>query len=183
MFIEGYASTPTLDHARDVVLPTAFETSIRKYGIGGPKGIKLLAQHDTRLPVGRIHTLEVRPQGLWMEGEIDEGISYGKDLAQAIRANGGLSYSIGYRLSKSGVQFVDQGDDSYFKIHELDLHEVSIVTIPCNADCVMEYTDSAEEKALRAVKRLKNTFQPTRPTLSDQINELRTAIGALKHGR
>lgn len=158
MLIAGWASTPKRDHAYDVVLPSAFEESIATYGLEGPKGIKLLAQHDRHKPIGRINELTQRTGGLWMEAEIDESISYAKDLANAVRANGGLSYSIGYRISESDVDFIDAGLDSYFLVRKVDLFEVSVVTFPCNDDCVMVEPKSAEQKLLDSLAQFKAVF-------------------------
>ncbi|MBW6419515.1 HK97 family phage prohead protease [Celeribacter sp. PS-C1] len=180
MFIEGYASHISIDSARDMVLPSAFADSIAKYGISGPKGIKLLAYHDTRMPIGAITKLEMRNSGLWMEAELDEGISYAKDLAAAIRANGGLSYSIGYRLVD--VDFIDNAPEPYFKINKLDLREISVVTIPCNSECVMAYSDSREAKMLSDIRAMKAAFAPT-GGMAQSMAEFKQAIKELKNGR
>lgn len=171
MIVEGWASTPARDHALDVVMPTAFERSIRKYGLSGPKGIKLLSQHDRSLPIGRIKELDIRAGGLWMVADIDESISYAADLAKAIRANDGLSYSIGYRVSEGDVEFVDQGLDSYFLIKNLDLFEVSVVTFPCNDDCVMSFPKSAEQKLADSIAEFK-ALTSTRDPMADVARQI-----------
>lgn len=165
MLIEGWASTPDKDNALDVVVPTAFERSIREHGLSGPRGIKLLAQHDRTLPIGRIHSLDIRPGGLWLEGEVDEGISYAADLAKAIRANDGLSFSIGYRLSESDVEFVDRGLASYFLVKNLDLFEVSVVTFPCNKSCHCMLPKTQEQKLAEQVAAFKAATAPRHPDL------------------
>lgn len=176
MLIEGWASTPDRDNALDVVLPTAFEQSVREHGLSGPKGIKLLAQHDRTLPIGRIHKLDIRSEGLWMEAEIDETISYAADLAKAITANGGLSFSIGYRIAERDVEFVERGLESYFLIKNLDLYEVSVVTFPCNSACHCMLPKSAEQKLADQVAAFKNAVAPRDPfaAVSDQVKQLQS---------
>jgi len=174
VIVEGYASTPHRDHVLDVVMPTAFETSIREYGLSGPRGIKLLAQHDREKPIGRILELDIQTGGLWMRADIDESISYASDLAKAIKANDGLSYSIGYRLRESDVEFVDRGLESYFLVKNVDLYEISVVTFPCNDNCVMTFPKSAEQKLAEQVAAFKAATAPRNVPLSRVEDQLKT---------
>lgn len=134
MLVSGWASTVDVDWMGHRVAADAFAKSIQRRGITGPKGVKLLYGHDRNMPLGPIHKLEVRNRGLWIEAEIVEGISYGKDVATVVRAVGGLSFSIGFYPmdvdinEKDGVLDIDEGD----------LFEVSVVTVPANEEAVME---------------------------------------------
>lgn len=176
MIVQGWASTSDIDHALDMVMPGAFNQSISERGLSGPRGIKFLAQHDREKPIGRIHVLEQRAGGLWIEADIDESISYAADLANAIKANDGLSYSIGYRIPAGGMEFVDDGLDSHFKLHRVDLHEVSAVTFPCNEACGLLLPKSAEELLSDGIAALKALSQPP----ADPLESLSQSIARLR---
>lgn len=159
MIVKGYASTPSLDWVRDIVLPGAFDESLRRTGIAGPKGVKLLWQHRSDKPLGRILKLEQRPRGLWLSGEIDEAISWGKDVAAAIKSNGGFSFSIGYRVEDADIGDGPDGKPALF-LKRLSLHEVSVVTIPANEDAVMVgFGDPDDDPVLTALQDLTATLR------------------------
>jgi HK97 family phage prohead protease len=175
MRVSGWASTQRIDHALDMVMPGAFDESIARLGLGGPKGIKFLAQHDREKPIGRITKLEQRAAGLWIEAEIDETISYAADLANAIKANGGLNYSIGYRVPPGGMTFIDQGENSYFKLAKVDLLEVSVVTFPCNEDCVLMLPKSLTEAIAENSAKLRALKAPSHfNNISAMVAKMRT---------
>lgn len=154
--IEGYASTSDMDHARHVVLPGAFDLSIRQKGLTGPKGIKLLFAHDDKLPLGRITKLESRNRGLWLEAFIDTDISWGKDVAAASKAAGGLSFSIGFYLLDADIA-TDANKREYLKIIRGELFEVSVVVFPMNPEAVMsaEKAEDPFEKAMATLAKIK----------------------------
>ena len=148
--VSGYASTDDLDRVRDVVVPTAFIKALSDRGIRGPRGIKLLWQHEHSNVLGRITKLEVRNKGLWMEAEIDRDISFANDVILAIEAQEGLSFSIGYRIIE-GFLIEPPDGEYYLELTELDLFEVSVVVIPCNESAQIDvYGDKAKPQAANA---------------------------------
>lgn len=161
MIIKGYASTPDIDRVRDVVPPSAFDESIARKGLNGPKGIKLLWQHSSSHPLGPITKLEKRNNGLWIEAEVDENISWGKDASAVLASVGPMSFSIGYRILDADVG--RDADGEYLILTKLDLSEVSVVTFPCNDEAVMTFAgakaDPLDELA-DSLARLKQTLNP-----------------------
>jgi len=156
MNIQGWASTHDLDHSGHIVLPSAYSKTIASRGLQGPRGVRLLAYHDKERTIGAITKLEVRNSGLWLEGEIEEGISYAKDLALALKACGGMSFSVGFFLKDADVT-----DDGVLVIKEVDLFEVSVVPLPANDAAVM--VPSRKGGELHAlgdqIKQLKRTME------------------------
>lgn len=141
MKIAGWASTSTLDHYRHVVTPGAFDEAIREKGLTGPRGIKILWQHERKNVLGRITKLEPRNKGLWMEAQIEEDISFGKDVAQMIRATDGLNFSVGFFLLDADIMEAPDGRD-FLHITKGDLEEVSVVTFPGQAEAtIVEWED------------------------------------------
>jgi HK97 family phage prohead protease len=158
-YIAGWASTGSIDHARHVVAAGAFQEAIDQKGIDGPKGIKLLAQHRSDKPAGKIHKLEYRGDRLWIEAQLNLNISYVKDLYEAAKMQGGLSFSVGFYLEE--WEWKGKDNDEYLHILKGELFEVSVVTFPCQDEATMTYikgitdveafdTISAFEKALVA---------------------------------
>lgn len=159
-YVAGWASTSDLDHYRHIVEPGAFTASINEKGLDGPRGIKLLIQHDSNRPGGKIVKLEQRPQGLWIEAQLNLNISYVKDMYEAAKMQGGMSFSVGFFLEEFEWVETEEGFE-HLKIIKGELTEVSVVTFPGNDNAEMTYiktrdgeepfpTVAAFEKALVA---------------------------------
>jgi HK97 family phage prohead protease len=142
-YIAGWASTPSLDSYRDVVMPGAFDEAIQTRGLTGPKGIKLLLNHDWAQVAGAIKVLEQRGNQLWIEAQLNLKISYAADMHEAIKSAGGLSFSVGFFLKEYNIR-KDANDRDYFELVKGDLFEVSVVPFPANSDAVMEFYKSAD---------------------------------------
>lgn len=149
-YIAGWASTQTIDNVGDVISPGAFDKSIKKKGISGPRGIKLLAQHQMDKPAGVIKVLETRGGALWIEAQMNLKISYVRDLYEAAKINDGLSFSVGFMLVEDGFSWEkDASGEVYFNITEADLHEISIVTLPCNEQAEMVFMKGQSDAPLK----------------------------------
>ena len=146
MIVTGWASTGDRDTAGHTVLPSAYAKSIHDKGLRGPQGIKFLYQHRSDKPLGHIVKLEVRNTGLWIEADINEDISYGKDVAVATRAQGGLNFSVGFFP-----------EDWYFDADErpvftqVELTEVSVVIFPANEGSTMAAPEAKGSDPLDAM--------------------------------
>lgn len=155
--ISGWASTTQMDMVRHVVAAGAFSDSIRKRGLRGPGAVRLLAFHDTSKPLGVITKLEQRDRGLWLEATIEDAISYGKDIALAAKAAGGLNFSVGFFLEDADIGTAPDGGE-YLHILKGDLFEVSVVTFPANPGAAMsetKNTDSHLDSIAASLARMK----------------------------
>jgi HK97 family phage prohead protease len=122
--IEGYANTVDKDRVGDVVLPTAFEKSLPVY-LDNPV---MLFQHDWDKVIGRVTEAKVTDKGLWVKGEVSNAKDV-EDVRTKIAEGSLKTFSIGYNE-------VDAVYDESRKINivkELELLEISVVTIPANA--------------------------------------------------
>lgn len=146
----GYANTfDHLDRAGDITMRGAFLKSIQKHLVEGTKP-KMLAHHDVTRPIGVWEVMIEDEKGLYVEGRLTQGVR-DADEAYALLKDGALdSMSIGYRVvreeydRKSGANL----------LHEVDLHEISLVAIPANQESVVTAVKSGHdvrslEKALR----------------------------------
>ena len=89
--ISGVASTPVCDSYGHSVRPGAFDASIRKRGLAGPQGVKLLAGH-AGFPVGVIKSLRTVGQDLRIEAELNCELQTARDLHSIIKHSGGLNF-------------------------------------------------------------------------------------------
>jgi HK97 family phage prohead protease len=155
-YIKGVASTPKTDLMGHKVLAGAFDKSIRKNGLNGPSGIKLLNHHNTRQVAGNIKSLKTIGDELRIEGQLFLDVSYVKDLYIVAKEVGGLNFSVGFELEE--FSFVDgdkSKDGEYLVIKQGNLIEVSVVTFPAQPEATMDFIKSHEtmsqlEKALVA---------------------------------
>lgn len=124
---EGYASLfDREDMGRDVVAPGAFADSLKRRG---PRGVKMLFQHDANQPIGVWDTIREDARGLYVTGRLIPDIAKARDVHAMLRAGALDGLSIGFRAlsgkrDRSGVR----------RLTRIDLWEISIVTFPMLPD-------------------------------------------------
>jgi len=155
-YIAGIASTPATDLYGHKVAKGAFDESIRKKGLTGPRGIKLLAGHDWHKIAGAIKKLETVGDNLGIEAQLNLNVSYVKDLYEVTKQNGGLSFSVGFSLQS--YEFVDDEeieneDDPCLIIKSGDLMEVSVVTFPAQPEAEMTFVKVGPPSTVRELER------------------------------
>jgi len=144
----GYANTfDHQDRAGDITQRGAFIKSIAKHAEAGTK-VKMLAHHDTTRPIGVWTAMREDEKGLFVEGRLTKGVR-DSDEAYALLKDGALdAMSIGYRVvreeydRKSGANL----------LHEIDLHEISLVAIPANQESVVTAVKSDHD--IRSLERV-----------------------------
>lgn len=124
--IEGVASDPTVDSYGESVAPGAFALSLAEYQALG-RAPAMLLHHDTHRPIGKWTDLEERDSGLLVRGRLTMEATDARD-AYALLKDGALSgLSIGYWVKKK-----KEGANGVTILQELDLVEISLVTLPAN---------------------------------------------------
>ena len=150
--IEGYASTKDRDRGGDVVEPQAFEKAIKGY-MTNPI---VLLQHKHDKPIGVVTDAKVDNNGLYIKANITENTD---NVMSAIR-NGVLrTFSIGYWLKEGDYEvneFIDDNGvaDYTTTIKNLELYEISVVSVPMNAYALMKSIEDCFE--VEEVKEEKN---------------------------
>ena len=122
--VEGYASRFwARDLNDDVVAKGAFLASLAR---NGPRGVKMLHQHDGSTPVGVWDEVREEGDGLFVRGRVLEATPQGRMAAALVRAGAVDGLSIGFRAVKA------RGDESgrLRVLTEVELWEVSLVTFP-----------------------------------------------------
>lgn len=138
--IEGYASTNDVDRQGDVVPTGVWEKGLDNY----LKNPVILAYHDHNQPVGRMIEHKIDKKGLWIKATISEAAGSVYNLVK----NGILTaFSIGFRVMDAEYK----SDAEVFLIKDLELHEISVVSVPANQNTLFSLSkafDTAEDYQL-----------------------------------
>lgn len=124
----GYAARfNTVDLGRDLILPGAFAESLARRG---PRGIRMLFQHDPAEPIGVWLDLREDAQGLFVRGRMLSEIARGREVLALMRAGAIDGLSIGFRA----VEGRTQPKTGIRRLAKIDLWEISVVTFPMQPD-------------------------------------------------
>lgn len=132
---EGYGSTfGNKDRHGDVVVKGAFAKSL--------KGMQpaMLMHHDMRRPIGVWTEMKEDDNGLFVKGELTAGVQDADEAYALLKAGALHSMSIGF-IPK--IEEYDRNKDTNY-IKEIELWEVSLVTIPANASATVAAVKDAE---------------------------------------
>src|SRR4029079_4086873 len=122
--VEGYASLfGELDQARDMVMPGAFEASLRRRGV---RRVPMLFQHDPAEPIGVWLELREDLRGLYARGRLIPEVVRARELLALLRAGTTDGLSIGFRTVKGRID----PKTRIRRLEAIDLWEISIVTFP-----------------------------------------------------
>ncbi len=120
----GYAS---LFHVRDgggdIILPGAFAASLARRG---PRGVRMLWQHDPARPLGVWLAMREDERGLFVHGRLALATATGREAAELMRMGALDGLSIGFRTIRSRR---DRSRRARL-VMALDLWEISLVTFP-----------------------------------------------------
>jgi HK97 family phage prohead protease/HK97 family phage major capsid protein len=134
--IAGYANTTTKDRAGDIVTAEAWAKGIENFR----KNPVMLYQHKHDCPIGRIEKITVDKKGIYVEGAVSEAAEKTLGVQTLIRDGALKSFSVGFRV-KDGKYLRDS--DSML-ITDVELLEVSVVSVPCNQDSLFSVRKSFE---------------------------------------
>lgn len=156
--IEGYASLYNVeDSDADVVLPGAFDASLREWQRAG-RSPALLWQHDTAQPIGVWELIKSDATGLYVKGQLFVNEIARAAEAYALLKRGALSgLSIGYqpeivkRDARRGVRLIER----------IKLYEISLVTFPAleSARITSVKNQCGEAELLAALHRCTETLR------------------------
>lgn len=192
--IEWYASTKDKDRYGDIVQPEAFEKAMKTYALNPI----LLLQHDADKPIWKVEAFTIDWNGLYIKAVVTEDIDWVMNKLK----NGVLKwFSIWYRLLDYEVNYTEDDEwnitDYTNIIKELELLEISLVSIPANPyalrksidDCfssksmempeeektetpeIEEKEEAVEEATEEEVKEEENTETPNEEAEQKEICE------------
>jgi HK97 family phage prohead protease len=151
--IEGIASTPTPDRMGDVVEPMGAQFKVP---------LPLLWQHDSRAPVGRVEFAKPNKNGIPFKAVIEQTDEPGtlKDRLdeawQSVKLKLVRAVSIGFTINAYEIL-----KDGGWRINEWEWLELSLVTIPANAEATIDRIKSIDAAVLAATGHKNNGSERT----------------------
>lgn len=122
--VEAYASVfGNIDSYGDRIMPGAYAKSIESLN-----GLPMLFDHDPSKVIGRWYVFEEDEKGLKVKGDLTAGHSIANDVRASLEAKHLDGFSIGFSIPEGGSKM--NGDVR--ELHEINLHEVSVVTFPAD---------------------------------------------------
>jgi len=167
MIIEGFANTSDKDRVGDVVLPSAFAKSLPEY----MENPILLYQHDWDKLIGNVIESKIIDnddegrKGLWVKAAVSNAKDV-NDVRTKIQEGSLKTFSIGYNEIDSDWD----KETSTNIIQDLELLEISIVTVPANPFAKFSTSEEDENKSSQTIVNKE---------LLDFISE---AVNSLKSG-
>ena len=147
VYISGYASTNDEDRHGDVIPASVWEAGIKNY----LKNPIILAYHDHDEPVGRMEEHEVRNNGLWIKARISAAA---EDVFNLVKDGVLTAFSVGFKILDAEYNSAAE----VFIVKELELHEISVVSVPANQNTLFSLAKSFEDDA--EYKSFKMQFAP-----------------------
>lgn len=160
---EGYASTfGNIDYGNDIVIRGAFTNSLAK-----KSQVPILWQHQMSEPVGRVTTIYEDDKGLYIKANLpkEDTLVSGRIIPQ-MKIGSIQEMSIGfftknYDMAKDGIRL----------LKEIDLFEVSLVTIAMNPQALV-----SGFKSFETVRDIEQTLKAN----GFSNNEAKTLISKIK---
>ena len=156
-FFSGYGAVfGNVDWYNDVILPGAFAKSLEKWAEKN-KMPPVLWNHNDGEPIGVYTNIYEDEKGLFVEGRLlIDDVPRAKSTHALLKAGAIDGLSIGYKTKKANQQ-----TNGIRELIELDLGEISIVTMPAN-----------EESLITSVKsKLEEGELPTLPEFEKFLRE------------
>lgn len=177
---KGWATTPTPDRMGDTVDPM---------GATFKNPLPLLHQHDHRSPIGLVRFGEPTKKGIEFEAEIPTIDEPGPLKDRVDTAWGEIKHglvravSIGFRALKYAYR-----DDGGIDFQEVELYELSAVTIPANAEAIISAVKSMDGRPLsqdviEQIKSLDFAARKSGPVRLIQPAQAKNLNGAVRLSR
>ena len=147
IMIEGYASTVDTDRQGDIVPSTVWKSGVQNY----LKNPVILAYHDHSEPIGRMVDHRIDSKGLWIKARISAAAG---EVFNLIKDGVLTAFSIGFRIADAEYNAANE----LFVVKELELHEISVVSVPANQNTLFSLSKSFNTD--EEVKFFKLQFAP-----------------------
>jgi HK97 family phage prohead protease/HK97 family phage major capsid protein len=134
--IAGYANTTAKDRAGDVVTAEAWAKGVENFR----RNPVMLYQHKHDCPIGRFDKITVDKKGIYVEGSVSEAAEKNYGIHTLIKDGALKSFSVGFRV-KDGKY---NSKDDTMLITDVELLEISVVSVPCNQDSLFSLRKSFE---------------------------------------
>lgn len=153
----GYGSTfgGEPDSYGDIIAAGAYTKSLEAHRSKGTMP-KMFWQHDPSQPIGKWLEASEDESGLVMRGKLNMGVQRGKEAYALLKEGDIDGLSIGYRIK----DYEKNDEDGTWLLKELDLMEVSVVSIGANENATISSVKAAKASH-ELMERLKAGDQLT----------------------
>ena len=155
---EGYGSIfNNTDLGNDVIRKGAFTKSLRKKGA---KGIKMLYQHKSDMPIGVFTKMQEDEKGLYVKGQVAMQTQAGREAYDLMKMGALSGLSIGFRTNEKGYTYDKRTRKRI--IEDVELMEVSLVTFPMNPKAQVDIVKSEEISIREWENGMRDAFNLSR---------------------
>ena len=155
---EGYGSVfGNKDLGNDVIEKGAFTKSIKRRT---NKGVKLLYQHKSDMPIGVFDEIREDDHGLVVKGRLALKTQAGAEAYELLKMGALDGLSIGFKINPSEVSYDRRANKRIIK--EVDLMEVSLVTFPMNPQATVRSVKGQEISIREWEKGMRDAFNLSR---------------------
>lgn len=131
IMISGYASTNDVDRQDDVIPTSVWEKGLENY----LKNPVILAYHKHDEPVGRMTEHKIDAKGLWIKARISAAA---EDVFNLVKDGVITAFSVGFKIVDAEYNAAAE----LFVVKELELHEISVVSVPANQNTLFSLSKS-----------------------------------------
>jgi len=147
IIIEGFANTTDKDRAGDVIVESAWT----KGGLDNYlKNPVILAFHDHSQPIGKMVDYGINNKGLHITATISKSAG---NVYELIKSGIITAFSVGFRVKDADYD----SETDIFVIKDLELHEISAVSVPMNADSLFSVAKSFDNE--KSYDEFKDSFK------------------------
>lgn len=119
------------DLDREIIEPGAFSRTLAEHKARGTMPA-MLAHHDMRNVIGLWQTMREDDRGLLVKGELITDVANARDVYTLMKKRALRGLSIGFRVKE-----FEFDSDGTRRIKDVDLFEVSVVSIPANSEALL----------------------------------------------
>ncbi|AOZ65461.1 putative prohead protease [Klebsiella phage vB_KaS-Benoit] len=172
--IKGYANTITKDRAGDVILSEAWTTSNALKNF--MKNPIMLFGHNHSRPIGKILDLVPTESGLMVEGEVSAA---DLQIYSLIRDEVLKTFSVGFYIKDA------EWDDmtETFIIKDLELLEISVVSVPCNQDSTFSLSKSVNHNDYMELRKSFVKSSQVQPVEQPELSNLEKFLVAAGYAK
>lgn len=169
LIIEGFANTVVKDRASDVIPSSTWSKpdALKNY----IKNPIVLAYHDHENPIGSMIEHSVEPLGLRIKARISKGAGrvYTLIKDEVLR-----TFSVGFMIKDATY---DSTDDTFY-ITDVELTEISVVSVPCNPDSIFNLSKGLRDSMKKQFSKKEelNMAQANTPTEASKAVDNSEAI-------
>lgn len=157
-FFSTYEKTP--DSYGDIILPGAFTKTIEKRKASGHP-FPLCFNHDFSAVIGACNTVEEKENGPYIEADFLD-TQLGQDVRKMVQSGAIYQFSFAYDVLKRRDANDEERKNGVMNVlEELEVYEVSVVTVPANQNAQVTDIKSAIEARVKAGRRNSKSDEDT----------------------